>query len=245
MDTKMPKINKDNVRKHAALRQKIKQKNKVTVENKIIRPTLTQAHQTFEQSVKGISFFCPKSKNKGVEGQFLEKKLGIPTSSACLDCADGEVKVFPLRKLKNGEWRSKETVAITMSGLNHDKQRPFSKLQNIKTWDNSPLKKKTNNLLFISYTRDEDHITFVHSYLFNSMCPEYLQFESDYNKIINQYNTVGICQLEKNEDGYRTNTINGKYIQGRTKGQGGPNKTVGFYFRQTQFMKDVILYPTK
>ena len=67
----------------------------------------------------------------------------------------------------------------------------------------------------------------------------------DYNQIIKHYDTVGICQLAKGEDGYCTNTINGKYIQGRTKGQGGTNKTVGFYFRKTQFIKDVILYPKK
>ena len=52
----------------------------------VISPTLTQAHQTFEQSVKGLASSAPNPKIV-----FLEKKLGIPTSSACLDCADGEV----------------------------------------------------------------------------------------------------------------------------------------------------------
>ena len=210
----------------------------------IKRPTIKEIYQIFEQSIKGVTYHCPISKNKGAAGQLLEKELGIPNSSACLDCADGELKLFPIIK-KNGVFKTKETVAITMRGLNHNKVRPFSKLLSKKTWENSALKKKTNNLLLISYIRHGDNIRFLHSYLFNSSCPEYSQFETDYNQIIEHYDTVGICQLGKKEDGYCTNTINGKYIQGRTKGAGGTNKTVGFYFRQTQFIKDVILYPKK
>ena len=59
--------------------------------------------------------------------------------------------------------------------------------------------------------------------------------------IINYYHPRGICQLEKGEDGYYTNTINGKYIQGRTKGPGGANKKVGFYFKSIDFVKNIIL----
>lgn len=211
-------------------------------ETKTTRPTISTVHTLYLENVKGRKFFCPKTSNKGKAGQFLEGLLGIPTSPACLDCEDGEVKLFPVRILKNGSFTPKETISITTRGLNHDKIRPFSNLKNPDiTWENSAVKKKTNNLLFIAYIRDGDTITFLHSYLFNSSCPEYAQFQQDYETIMQKYRSIGVCQLGKKEEGYITNTINGKYMQGRTKGPGGSNKTVGFYFRPTQFVKNIIL----
>ena len=205
------------------------------------RPSLFAVKTVFDNAIRGTSHNFPRISNKGDVGQRLETLLGIPNSSACLDCSDGELKLFPVKKLANGVFSPKETIAITTRGLKHDKQRPFSRLKSVDTWENSALKKKTDNLLFISYFRDGDNITFLHSYLFNSECPEYAQFKVDYNTIMNHYNTNGICQLAKGEPTYISNTVNGKYIQGRTKGAGGPNKTVAFYFRSKEFVKNVIL----
>ena len=206
------------------------------------RPSISESLKTFEDSVKGKIFYCPQTKNKGGEGQFLENLLGIPTSSACLDCADGEIKAFPLKKLKDGNFSPKETIAITTRGLQHDKEPLFSKLINPDvSWEDSALKKKTNSLLLISYFREGHNITFLHSYLFDSESPEYKQFKLDYNIIMNYYKTNGICQINTGEEGHLSNTVNGTYIQGRTKGQGGKNKTVGFYFKSTEFVKKVIL----
>ena len=63
------------------------------------RPTVVEIKERF-QILKGKIVEYPKTKNKGGPGQFLEQLLGIPNSSACLDCSDGELKLFPLRKLK-------------------------------------------------------------------------------------------------------------------------------------------------
>jgi len=205
------------------------------------RPTVAEINQRFK-NLKGKTFDYPKTKNKGGEGQFLELLLGIPTSSACLDCSDGELKLFPLKKLKDGSFSSKETVAITMRGLN------AKEIHNPKTWEESALKKKTNNLLFISYFREGDNITYLSAFPFGISCPEYVTFKDDYDLITNYYKTHGISQnvgLKKDDQEYRSNTINGTYIQGRTKGAGknvgNGKKTVAFYFRSQQFIKDIIL----
>ncbi len=202
------------------------------------RPSVAQIEERF-QILKGKIFAYPKTKNKGGPGQFLEQQLGIPNSSACLDCSDGELKLFPLRKLKNGFLSPKETVAITMRGLR------AQDIHNPKPWEASDLKKKTNNMLFISYLRNGDNITYLSAFSFGALCPEYSVFESDYIKITEYYKTRGICQLAKDDPLYHSNTINGKYIQGRTKGGGkkigGGARTVAFYFRKTEFIKDVIL----
>ena len=208
------------------------------------RPTVAEIKQIFLEKVKGKIFDYPKTKNKGSPGQFLERLLGIPTSSECLDCSDGELKTFPLKKLiKDGSFSSEQTVAITMRGLN-DKE-----IHNPKTWEESALKKKTNNLLFISYFREGDNITYLSAFSFGASCPEYAAFKSDYEKITEHFKTHGICQLGKDEPGHRSNTINGKYIQSRTKGAGkkvgNGKKTVSFYFRNTEFMKAVILRDIK
>jgi hypothetical protein len=69
-------------------------------------------------SIINIEYELPITTNKGKPGQFLEDLLGIPHSSDCLDCLDGEVKAFPLKMLKNGTLVPKETIAVTM--LNKD-----------------------------------------------------------------------------------------------------------------------------
>ena len=62
MDTKMPKINKDNVRKHAALRQK----NKETV------PSTVEELTEVAKKCVGLSTVKKPGKNKGDRGQKLK-----------------------------------------------------------------------------------------------------------------------------------------------------------------------------
>ena len=99
----------------------------------VLRPTIGRIKAKFEKDIKGNKIELHKTKNKGLPGQTLETLLGIPTSSATLDCSDGELKLFPLKKLKNGDYAPKETIAITMSGLN------AKNIQNPVAWDSSAL----------------------------------------------------------------------------------------------------------
>ena len=192
------------------------------------RPTINFVKQKFINEIKGKTIALPTTSNKGLAGQTLDILLDIPNSSACLDCSDGEVKLFPLKRLKNGELVPKETIAITMSGLNSNTiSEPIA-------WEESALKKKTNNMLFISYLREKNSISFCDYYSFDSTHTEYEQFKEDYEVITNHYKDNGIRP--------KGNTINGKYIQGRTKGPGGSSKkSVAFYFRTKEFVKSIIL----
>ena len=195
-----------------------------------LRPTLARVKAKFEdptEEIKGKKIELCKTKNKGLPGQFLEKLLGIPTSSATLDCSDGEVKLFPLKKLKSGEYVPKETIAITMSGLNS------KNINNPDSWEFSSLYKKTANMLFISYIRENDTITYMNSYLFDKNNIIFDTFVDDYKCITEHYKVNGIRN--------KGNTINGRYIQGRTKGAGGEKKTVAFYFRNQQFVKNIVM----
>jgi len=62
-----------------------------------IRPSINDVKRICS-IVIGKKYSLPKSKNKGAVGILLEEITGIPTSSACWDCVDGEVKAFPLKR---------------------------------------------------------------------------------------------------------------------------------------------------
>jgi len=188
----------------------------------ILRPTIAKCCEVFRQSVKGQRFFCPTERNKGKVGLLLEGLLEIPTSSACLDCQDGEIKAFP--QIKAGprcrlatpdEYYPKETVAVTM-------MKP-SDLPNI-SWEDSRVRKKLSHTLFIAYVRDEAHVEFHEEKLFSKDHELFAQLETDYNAIQAYF-------AEHNEI---TGKI-GKLLQVRTKGPGGDKKSYAFYLRK-QFM---------
>ena len=77
------------------------------------RPSLFAVKTVFDNAIRGTSHNFPRTANKGNVGQRLETLLGIPNSPACLDCSDGELKLFPVKKLANGVFSPKETIAIT------------------------------------------------------------------------------------------------------------------------------------
>lgn len=181
-----------------------------------IRPTINHVKKICSTLI-GTKYSLPKSKNKGAVGILLEKITGIPTSSSCWDCISGEVKAFPLKRLKDGKIVPKETVAITM-------MKPED-LES-QSWEETRLFKKIQNLLFVAYIRDGDDITFVDTYHIEKSDGNYTElyhgFKTDYTKIQKIWND--------------TKTITGKtgiYIQSRTKGAGGNTpKTRAYYFKK-------------
>tara|TARA_B100000963_G_scaffold155233_1_gene135105 strand:- start:38017 stop:38661 length:645 start_codon:yes stop_codon:yes gene_type:complete len=196
------------------------------------RPTIDECQQIF-WTIVGIRYFCPLSRDKGVEGKLLERKLGIPTSSACLDCSDGEIKVVPFKRLTRnslygaaGDFVPKETVAITMANIENVLQTPY---------EDSRLCRKINNVLFISYWRDPadpDYITFMNCVHFNS------DFKVQRHTIQADYETI---QSHIAENGSISGKI-GKMIQMRTKGAGGDApKTRAFYFKKP-FLKEIGIF---
>ncbi len=156
------------------------------------------------------SFALPKTANKGLPGHFLEDLMEIPRSSACLDCEDGEVKVFPLKRLANGSIVPKETVAVTMCQV---AALPTT------AWRDSNVFKKLQNTIFIPYMRDGDDITYYDAIHFKETNPLMAQLEADYKEI--QENAAA---------GVMTGSI-GTYLQTRTKGAGHGSTSRAFYLR--------------
>ena len=199
-------------------------------ESKSQRPTVQDITTIYNKDVNGRKFFCPKQRNKGKAGLLLEGLLGIPTSSACLDCEDGELKAFPQKKatsrtrlakqfgLGEGDYIASETVAITMMKPSDLPSTSF---------EESRLYRKISKILFTPYVRNGDHIEWNSAVLFDSNHPLFAEIRADYETIQDYYNKNGVTKGRV-----------GKYLQVRTKGAGrGAPKTHAFYFRRQFLIK--------
>jgi len=186
----------------------------------LARPTICQVIQILKPQI-GTAFHVPKTANKGSAGLFLEQVTGIPQSSACLDCEDGEVKAYPLKKLIRkgklgiaGDYVPKETVAITMMVPNKMATEP---------WADTRVCNKIKNVLFVAYERNGDSVIFKYLQVLRQEDQEdlFAQFEQDYNEIKEIFIATDIITS-------RTGTL----IQSRTKGPGkNAPKTRAYYFR--------------
>jgi hypothetical protein len=172
----------------------------------------------------GKEYKLPITKNKGLPGYFLEDLLGISHTSNCLDCSDGELKLFPVKKLKNGTIVPKETIAVTMLSRDELRNHDFTL---------SKCCKKITRMLIVPYYRNGDTIQFLHSTIVDRHANEFTQLyttiENDYNMIRQQYIEHGILESKT-----------GKILQNRTKGAGHGSTSRAFYLRK-QFMKTFSL----
>jgi DNA mismatch repair protein MutH len=175
----------------------------------------------------GKSFTCALTKNKGVAGFLVENLAGIPQTSNCLDCDDGEVKCFPLKRLKNGKLVPKETIAVTMI----QPERLTS-----TAWADSNAYKKLKNCLYIPYLRtDAENITLYAPYVFNitSDSPIYVALNADYDAIVAHASTTGSLS-----DSSRLGT----YLQNRTKGAGHGSTSRAFYLRPAFITEHILTH---
>jgi hypothetical protein len=162
-------------------------------------------------TIVNVQIHCPKIENKGAVGHLLEEKVGILRSSACLDCIDGEIKTVPLKKLQNGKLVPKESIAVTMM------EKEFSDFEKSRCF------KKMQRMLVIPYLRDGDNVVFYSPTLIELTGALFELIKADYDLIRNSPLQSKI----------------GKYLQTRTKGPGGSNKTRGFYLRPL-FMREFV-----
>jgi hypothetical protein len=191
----------------------------------IIRPSISEVYEK-TCLIVGVKYCLPKTKDKGKPGSFLESITGIPKSSACLDCSDGEVKTFPVKCLKNGQVVPKETIAVTMLNQTNLAEHSFAE---------SKCYNKMKKILFVPYFRENDDITFLSPTIIEdngpNMTPLYEVFRDDYELIRQRFIETGTLS--------DTSSI-GKYLQNRTKGAGGDApKTRAFYLRQS-FMTEHV-----
>ena len=175
--------------------------------------------------IANTTYDLPKTANKGKPGNYLEQLTGIPQSSECLDCIDGEVKVFPLKKLRTGTIAPKETIAVCMINKDDLVANEFYE---------SRCYKKLSNVLFVGYYREDDKITYMQPTLFDLDTHNEIK-----EQLKNDYDTI-------REYFMKNSTLEGSsklgvYLQNRTKGKGGnAPKTRAFYLR-TGFIRRWIL----
>jgi len=172
----------------------------------------------------GQEIVSPITANKGAVGLLLETITGIPHSSNTLDCLDGELKVFPVKKLQNGTRVPKETIAVTMLSKELLKTTPYS---------DSGVCKKLQRTLYVPYERSGDIIKYLTPTFIDMSLPQYVTvctaIQADYETIKQKYITSGTLS-----------STDGVYLQNRTKGPGGrQEKTRAFYLRK-EFAKRYI-----
>ena len=168
----------------------------------------------------GKEFNLPKTKNKGLAGLFLEECLGIPHTSNCLDCIDGELKIFPVKKLKKGDIVPKETMAVTMVSTEDLKKCEFAE---------SNCYKKLNKMLATPYIRTGDTIRFLPPTLIERGAAK---FANIYEIIDADYKLIRANYIESG----RLESEIGTLLQTRTKGSGHGSTSRAFYLR-SEFMK--------
>ena len=182
--------------------------------------TLQQLYEKIVPLV-GKHICSPLTKNKGATGLLLETITGIPHTPNCLDCSDGELKTFPIKKRKDGSFLPKETIAVTM--LCEDSLKTCS-------YQESRCAKKMNRVIFVPYLREGEMITYFKPVLWEAEKQQEIcrQLQEDYQTIQTMYVNEKILKSEV-----------GKYLQTRTKGAGHGSTSRAFYLR-TCFLKEHI-----
>ena len=175
-------------------------------------------------SLLGKQHCCPVTKNKGKPGIMLEMMTGIPQTSNCLDCSDGELKTVPVVRHKSGKLVPKETIAVTM--LNQDDLRT-------NDFKASKCFMKMKRVLIVPYLRTGDNIQFLTPVLIDASQDAYVgiysELEKDYASIRDQFLTKNTLE-----------SSTGTYLQNRTKGSGHGSKSRAFYLRK-QFVEKWVL----
>ncbi len=164
--------------------------------------------------------------NKGWAGHVLERYLGLPLNSAqSPNFGSWELKLVPLKRLKNGKIVLKETMAITMIDPVNVLQKPF---------EESHLLAKLQKLVVCARmfeSKEEKSSLLVKVATFNLDDPEiYDQVKEDYEEVRTVIRTRGFDAL--------TGRM-GVYVQPRTKGPGHGSRSRAFYARK-QFVAIIL-----
>lgn len=173
-----------------------------------------------------VTVFKQGKPNKGWAGHVLERHLNLPiNSSQSPNFGSWELKIVPLKYLKNGKLTVKETMAITMIDSHNVERTDFedshllAKLRKLivaaRVWES---KQEKRSILYTVKTFDLDNPAV------------YDQIKSDYGLVREAIRAKGFSSL--------TGKM-GVYIQPRTKGPGHGSTSRAFYAR-TSFLKKFI-----
>ena len=92
-------------------------RRKISKRQKAVQKLSTIAGQDLRELASDyeVTVFKGRNKNKGWAGHVLERHLDLPINSAqAPNFGSWELKTVPLKYLKNGDLRIKETMAVTM-----------------------------------------------------------------------------------------------------------------------------------
>lgn len=175
----------------------------------------------------GVTVFKNHKLNKGWAGLALEKALGIGNNTVQASNGDfWELKLVPLVKRKDGNWRVKETMAITMINPDDVLGKPF---------EQSHLYNKMRKMIICGRERVDDlettsRLLYVNS--FDLLSTNFWsQIKADYE----------LTQKIIREQGF--GALSGKFgklIQPRTKGAGGESKKTRAFYARTPFIEMIF-----
>jgi DNA mismatch repair protein MutH len=195
-----------------------------TAPGQCVRIKIAQLHESMK-AIVGVKFNKPVTRNKGEIGTLLEKLTGIPQSSACLDCEDGELKALPVKRGKDGKLVPKETVAVTM--INRD-------LLKEETFENSRVFKKLSRTLYDPYERDGDNVSYMEPTLIDLSMEK---FKPLYDKLKRDYDSIRAKFIATGELSSRDGAI----LQNRTKGIGHGSTSRAFYLKK-EFITEFVSF---
>ncbi len=173
-----------------------------------------------------VTIWKGEKKNKGWAGHVIERYLGLPINSAqSPNFGSWELKIVPLKQLKNGGMAVKETMAITMIDYYNVANTPF---------EQSHLLAKLSKLVVCARlfeSKDEDRSFLVRVAAFDlDDRTLYEQVKRDYEATRNIVNTLGPKHLSGEM---------GVLVQPRTKGPGHGSTSRAFYAR-TKFVATIL-----
>lgn len=172
-----------------------------------------------------VTVFKDNKLNKGWAGQTLERAIGLGNN--CTQASNGdywELKVIPIVN-KNGVWKIKETMAITM--INPDDVLS-------KTFEESHLFDKMKKMIICGRERvdnEESSSKLLYVNSFDLLTTNFWQqIKQDYELVQNTIRSKGFSAL--------TGRM-GTYIQPRTKGAGHGSTSRAFYAR-IKFVETIL-----
>lgn len=173
-----------------------------------------------------ITTYKDGKQNKGWKGLTLERLAGLQNNNEKAPNGLGfELKSTAFYIVK-GEWRAKETFAITMINPKELAETPFFKSH---CWE------KLKSLIYCAVSWNGKHnekseLLKVQSFDFVESDTLIKEIEADYEFIRNKLITKGFDSLTGKD---------GKWIQARTKGSGHGSKSRAFYARK-DLIKEII-----
>lgn len=174
----------------------------------------------------GITIFKDGKQNKGWKGLTLELLAGLTNDNKQAPNGLGfELKSTAFHQVK-GEWKPKETFAITMINPVLLKVTPFYESH---CWD------KLKSLVYCAVTWNGKHnpkaeLLKVQSFDFLESNTLIQEIQADYEFIRNKLVTKGFESLTGKD---------GKWIQARTKGAGHGSTSRAFYARK-ELIKEIV-----